>query len=215
MFWTKAVEKIKTHILCSITLIRNLCRLWDNVEKYGGARGATNHVTMWRIRVAWWISKAIRTPARAHTEINITLIDFSRQQWFRERAAMLRYTYTAETCRSIKIYNKYKKNCLSCFSKFLSMYTNSSLSEYVDKNLGSTQVFCSGGRSVNEFSSTRKEDALYQSLRSYPPCISDRFITQPSSFHQWHSAGCLFHCVVFVFQLVLYFSTSLLFRVWL
>ena len=148
VFWTKAVEKIKTHILCSITLIRNLCRLWDNVEKYGGARGATNHVTMWRIRVAWWISKAIRTPARAHTEINITLIDFSRQQWFRERAAMLRYTYTAETCRSIKIYNKYKKNCLSCFSKFLSMYTNSSLSEYVDKNLGSTQVFCSGGREV-------------------------------------------------------------------
>jgi hypothetical protein len=118
-------------------------------------------------------------------------------------------------------------HCLSCFSKFLSKYTNSSLSEYVDKNLGSTQVFCSAGRSVNELSSTRKEDALYQSLRSSPLCISDRFMTQPvwsiafcaiykwSNFHQWHSAGCLFHCVVFVLQLVLYFSTSLLFRVWL
>ena len=35
-----------------------LCRLWDNVERYGGARKAKNDVTIWRIRVACWISKA-------------------------------------------------------------------------------------------------------------------------------------------------------------
>ena len=46
---------------------RKWCRLWDNVEKYGGARGATKDVTTWRIRVAGWISKATCTHAHAHT----------------------------------------------------------------------------------------------------------------------------------------------------
>jgi hypothetical protein len=34
MFEIKVLEEIKTHILCSITVFR----LWDNVDKYGGAR---------------------------------------------------------------------------------------------------------------------------------------------------------------------------------
>jgi hypothetical protein len=44
VFQIKAVEKIKTHILCPITFFffRKSCRLWDNVEKYGGAREAGN-----------------------------------------------------------------------------------------------------------------------------------------------------------------------------
>jgi len=33
MFQTKVAEKIKTHILCSVTFSRNSCRLRDNVEK--------------------------------------------------------------------------------------------------------------------------------------------------------------------------------------
>jgi hypothetical protein len=69
MFYTKLVEKIKTNILCSITFFRKSCRLWDNVEKYSGNRGATNDVTIWRIRVACWISKTTCTHARAHTQI--------------------------------------------------------------------------------------------------------------------------------------------------
>jgi len=32
MLQTKVVEKIKTHILCSVTFFRKSCRLWDNVE---------------------------------------------------------------------------------------------------------------------------------------------------------------------------------------
>jgi hypothetical protein len=35
----KVVEKIEIHIVCSVTFPRKSCRLWDNVEKYGGARG--------------------------------------------------------------------------------------------------------------------------------------------------------------------------------
>jgi hypothetical protein len=38
MFQIKVVQKIKTHILCSVTFYRKSCRLWDNVEKYGGDR---------------------------------------------------------------------------------------------------------------------------------------------------------------------------------
>ena len=34
MFQTKFVEKIKTHILHSVTHFRKSCRLGDNVEKY-------------------------------------------------------------------------------------------------------------------------------------------------------------------------------------
>ena len=37
MFQTKVVEKIKTHILCSVTFFKKSYRLWDNVEKYGTA----------------------------------------------------------------------------------------------------------------------------------------------------------------------------------
>ena len=35
------VEKIKTHILCSINFFQKLCRLWDNVKKYCRVRQAT------------------------------------------------------------------------------------------------------------------------------------------------------------------------------
>ena len=33
MFQTKVAQKIKTHILCSITFSRKSCRLLDNVKK--------------------------------------------------------------------------------------------------------------------------------------------------------------------------------------
>ena len=38
MFQIKVVEKIKTHILCSVTFLRKSCHLWDNVDKFGVAR---------------------------------------------------------------------------------------------------------------------------------------------------------------------------------
>ena len=74
----KAVEKIKTHILCPIPLFRKSCRLWDSVEKFGGAREAR-----------------ARAPTHTHTHRYVILIAFPRQQLFRERCCMLRYTYIA------------------------------------------------------------------------------------------------------------------------
>ena len=42
MFQTKFVEKIKTHILSSVTFFRKSYRLWGNVEKYSRAGQATD-----------------------------------------------------------------------------------------------------------------------------------------------------------------------------
>ena len=46
MCQTKFLEEIKTHILCSVNDFRNSLRLWDNVEKYGTARQATDENNM-------------------------------------------------------------------------------------------------------------------------------------------------------------------------
>jgi hypothetical protein len=69
-------------------------------------------MTIWR-RVAWSISEAThaqthasaRAPthtcsrerplAHARTQIYVILTDFPQQQWFRERASLLRYTHIA------------------------------------------------------------------------------------------------------------------------
>jgi hypothetical protein len=68
MFQTKVVEKIKTHILCSITFFLKSCCLWDNVEKYVTARQATDDNIIRRMRFECWITKATDT----HSE-NVTL----------------------------------------------------------------------------------------------------------------------------------------------
>ena len=44
MFQIKVVEKIKTHILFSVTVFLKSCRLRDNVEKYRRARQATDNM---------------------------------------------------------------------------------------------------------------------------------------------------------------------------
>ena len=66
MFYTKVVEKIKTHILFSVTFFRKLHYLWDNAGKCSGGRAATNDVTIWRIHVACWITKTTCTYSHAH-----------------------------------------------------------------------------------------------------------------------------------------------------
>jgi len=37
IYQIKVAEKIKAHILYSVTFLRKSCRLWDNMEKYRGA----------------------------------------------------------------------------------------------------------------------------------------------------------------------------------
>jgi hypothetical protein len=88
IYQTKFVEKIKTHFMFNNFLFRKSCRLWENVEKYGTARQATDDNIIRRMRFACWITKATDT----HSEY-ATLIYFPRQQWLRERASMLSHTH--------------------------------------------------------------------------------------------------------------------------
>ena len=73
MFKTKVVEKIKTYFMSSDLFLRKSCRLWDNVEKYGGAREAAGDSMIWRMRFARWITKVTNA-----------------QQWLRQLGSMLR-----------------------------------------------------------------------------------------------------------------------------
>jgi len=88
MCHTKVVEKIKTHILCSITFFRKSCRWWDMWKNT--AQPGRPQMTMWRMCIACWVPK----PTNIHSEY-VILIDFPHQQWFHERASMLRYIYFA------------------------------------------------------------------------------------------------------------------------
>jgi hypothetical protein len=100
MFQTKVVEKIKTHILCSITFFLKSCRLWDNVEKCGWVSQATN-ATIRRMRFACRITEATDT----HSSYAI-LIALARQQWLRERAS----TFTLHA------------HCLSCSNRLWNVF---------------------------------------------------------------------------------------------
>jgi hypothetical protein len=69
MFQAKIVNKIETHILCSITFLsRKSCHLRDNVEKYDRAGQATNDNVIRRKRFACWITKAPPPPTHTHTQ---------------------------------------------------------------------------------------------------------------------------------------------------
>ena len=51
-------------------------------------------MTLWRMRITGWIPKATDT----HSEY-VIIIAFPWQQWLRERASILRYTYIAGLVR--------------------------------------------------------------------------------------------------------------------
>jgi hypothetical protein len=102
----KSCRENQKHILCSITFFRKSRRLWDNVEKYGWARQATDDVAIWRMRVACWISKTTYTHAHVHAHAlghthaqarthtrTCNMYFFSTATMIRERASILRYTY--------------------------------------------------------------------------------------------------------------------------
>ena len=60
------------------------------MEKYSKGRQATDVNIIWRMRVAFWISKATNT----HSEY-IRLASFPQQQWLHERSPILLCTNIA------------------------------------------------------------------------------------------------------------------------
>jgi hypothetical protein len=89
IFQTKFVEKIKTHILCSVNFFsenRAVYKIiWKNVVERGRPQ-----TTIWRMRIACWVPKATDTRSDY-----VIFIAFPLQQWLRERASVLHYTYIA------------------------------------------------------------------------------------------------------------------------
>jgi len=59
MFQTKFAEKIRTHILGSITVFLKSCCLSDNVENI--LEPDRPQTTTWRMRIPCWLPKATHT----------------------------------------------------------------------------------------------------------------------------------------------------------
>jgi len=91
MLQTKFVEKIKTHILCSITQFPKIVPFMRYVEKCNKAKEATDDITGRRKDVICMPNKQ-----RQNTDRNsecVILIVLPQQPWLHEIASMLRYTY--------------------------------------------------------------------------------------------------------------------------
>ena len=137
VFQIKVVQKIKIHIILSLTFFPENRAVYDVMSKYV-VELERSQMTISR-RVACWISKnsraqaharattptasthaQVRTKPRArdrarthtHTKKYVILISFTRTKCFRERSSMLRYTYTAclVSKENILFSTKYERN---------------------------------------------------------------------------------------------------------
>ena len=90
IFQTKVVEKIKTHILFSVTIFEY--RAIYEIMRKRFAEPERPQMAIWRIRIACWVPKS--TNIQTHTRY-VILISFPPQRWLHERASVLRYAYIA------------------------------------------------------------------------------------------------------------------------
>jgi len=112
-FQTNVVQKIKTHILCSVTFLWNRAVydiMWNNFVKPLGHR--------WQYGVCSLHAGYLRL--QTHTQY-VIFITFSRQQWLQERASLLRSTYIAHHQAHSVL-----QVCASCRLLFLSKQTTCS-----------------------------------------------------------------------------------------
>jgi hypothetical protein len=86
----RRTENQNTHFMFNNVFIRKSCCLRNNVEKCCAAGEATDDNITRGTRFACWISMATHTYSKC-----VILITFPRQQWYRESASLLCYTYTA------------------------------------------------------------------------------------------------------------------------
>jgi len=68
MFQTKDLEKIKTHALCRVTFFENRA-VYEIVWKGTVQPGRPQMTTIWRMRIACWITKSANT----HTDYAILI----------------------------------------------------------------------------------------------------------------------------------------------
>jgi hypothetical protein len=102
MFQTKFVEKIKTHILCSITVFSKIVLFYEIIWKDVVMRS----MIVCCAHIACWIPKATSTPSEY-----VLLIAFSLQQWLHECTSALCYAYIA--CLFLLFSSKLSFSCLN------------------------------------------------------------------------------------------------------
>jgi hypothetical protein len=107
MLETNIVEKIKIHLLCSVTFFWKSCCLRDNVKKCDGARQARDDNKMWHMCFACWITVAANTL----TEY-VVLIAFSWQVWLHKCTSVLCYMYIASPLQILYQYCTVKQPLL-------------------------------------------------------------------------------------------------------
>ena len=90
MFQAEIVEKFNTHILCPITFFPLKTRAFYEVRLKNNVEPGTSQMAIRCARVSCWVTKHTAT----HSQY-VILIAFSLQQWWHERAWMLRYTHIA------------------------------------------------------------------------------------------------------------------------
>jgi len=88
MFQTKVVEKIKTHILCSIIFFKNRVVYAIMGKKF--VEPGRPQITTWHMHIASWIPKATNTLSEY-----VIVTDVAQQQWLHKHTSVLHYTYTA------------------------------------------------------------------------------------------------------------------------
>ena len=89
MFHTNVVEKIKTHILCSITFFFFENRAVYEIMYENSEQPDSPQVTEWRMRIACWVNKATDTNSEY---IRIILIAMPLQQLFGDGALPVVFT---------------------------------------------------------------------------------------------------------------------------
>ena len=97
MSQTKVVQKIKTHISCTITIFESRAVyeiMWNNRIEQGRPQ-----TTIRCIRILCWTTKATNTLSEY-----VTFIAFPLHQYLHERTSMIRYAYIA------RVVNK-RNNC--------------------------------------------------------------------------------------------------------
>jgi hypothetical protein len=92
MFQTKVVEKIKPHILCSVTFSDDRAHLWDNMTKCGRARRTTDG---YKAHALWMVD----IYGYGHTLRVFKTYCFSKQ-WLHEHVSILRLYLHCLSCLS-------------------------------------------------------------------------------------------------------------------
>jgi hypothetical protein len=115
MFQAELVEKIKSHILYSVTFFSKIVlfmRYCGNI--LWNQRG---YVVIWCMHIVCWVTKATNT----HSDC-VIFIAFPLQQWLHEHASMLHHTYIAclvSICLYWKTFMKYTSNWIECEELYL------------------------------------------------------------------------------------------------